>query len=61
MKKLVLKQDSHAAAPYKITQVENTTEYSIGQRLTKDQLNGIMSRWNVVGGLTEPKGKVVIK
>ena len=44
MKKLVLKQDGHATAPYKVISMENTAEWSVGERLNKKTVQEIVSR-----------------
>ena len=43
-KKLVLTQDTHAAAPYKVVSMKNTIEWSIGERLRSDVVREIISR-----------------
>jgi len=44
MKKLILKQDGHATAPYKIIEIHNSISHDVGQRLTKDEVRVIVNQ-----------------
>lgn len=43
-KKLVLYQDTHAIAPYKVISMKNTIEWSVGKRLKADEVQNILGR-----------------
>ena len=49
MEKLVLEQsvrinDSRVSKPYKVVTAHNTTEWNIGQRLTRDEVKAIITK-----------------
>lgn len=47
MKRLIVKQEPHhihAGRPYKVVKITNSVEWSIGDRLTRDELKSIMNR-----------------
>ena len=44
MKKLILKQDGHATAPYKIVEIHNSISHDVGQRLTRDEVKVIVNQ-----------------
>jgi hypothetical protein len=58
MRKLVLKQDRHATAPYIIVGMEDTVDWNVGSRLTKAEVEQIMASYPT----TSKDGiKIVIK
>jgi len=62
MEKLVLEQsvrinDQRISKPYRVITTYNTAEWNIGQRLTRDEVKGIIAR----KGIRRPKVDVQIK
>ena len=51
--KLILKEDAHFTSRYEVVGTEDTVEWSIGQRLTKEAVELILQR--------ATKVKVVVK
>ena len=44
MKKLTLKQERISKNPYKVIVVRNSTEWNVGQRLTRDEVQELVAQ-----------------